>query len=88
MEHHVPIQSLIDHIKTATDVDPWAKEWAEVLIKKSVPILPKIEPDIRGIKYACGACNATLWIQKDTASLDYNINYYNYCTICGQAVKK
>ena len=30
-EYRVPIQSLIDHIKTATDVDPWAKEMAEEL---------------------------------------------------------
>ena len=30
----VPIQSLIDHIKTACDVDPWAKEMAEELLKE------------------------------------------------------
>ena len=30
----VPIQSLIDHIKTAIDVDPWAKEMAEELLKE------------------------------------------------------
>ena len=34
MKHNVPVQSLIDHIKTATDVDPWAKEMAEELLKK------------------------------------------------------
>ena len=33
MKHNVPVQSLIDHIKTATDVDPWAKEMAEELLK-------------------------------------------------------
>ena len=33
-EYRVPIQSLIDHIKTATDVDPWAKEMAEELLKE------------------------------------------------------
>lgn len=33
MSHTVPIQSLIDHIKTAVDVDPWAKEMAEELLK-------------------------------------------------------
>ena len=31
---NVPIQSLIDHIKTAVDVDPWAKEMAEELLKE------------------------------------------------------
>lgn len=33
-DFNVPIQSLIDHIKTATDVDPWAKEMAEDLLKE------------------------------------------------------
>ena len=33
-EWKVPVQSLIDHIKTAVDVDPWAKEMAEELLKK------------------------------------------------------
>ena len=32
----VPVQSLIDHIKTAIDVDPWAKEMAEELLKQGV----------------------------------------------------
>lgn len=30
----VPVQSLIDHIKTAIDVDPWAKEMVEELLKE------------------------------------------------------
>ena len=33
-EYNVPIQSLIDHIKTAIDVDPWAKEMVEELLKE------------------------------------------------------
>ena len=33
-EHKVPVQSLIDHIKTAVDVDPWAKKMAEELLKE------------------------------------------------------
>lgn len=36
-QYKVPIQSLIDHIKTAIDVDPWAKEMAEELLKKQEP---------------------------------------------------
>lgn len=32
-EYKVPVQSLIDHIKTAMDVDPWAAEMAEELLK-------------------------------------------------------
>lgn len=33
-KYKVPIQSLIDHIKTSMDVDPWAKEMAEDLLKE------------------------------------------------------
>ena len=32
-KYKVPVQSLIDHIKTAVDVDDWAKEMAEELLK-------------------------------------------------------
>ena len=32
--HNVPVQSLIYHIKTAVDVDPWAKDMAEKLLKE------------------------------------------------------
>ncbi len=39
-EHKVPVQSLIDHIKTAVDVDPWAKEMAEELLKKQEDMIP------------------------------------------------
>ena len=39
MRHNVPIQSLIDHIKTAIDVDPWAKEMAEELLKEQPQIV-------------------------------------------------
>ena len=39
MTHNVPIQSLIDHIKTAIDVDPWAKEMVEELLKEQPEIV-------------------------------------------------
>lgn len=29
---NVPVQSLIDHIKTAVDVDPWAQKMVEELL--------------------------------------------------------
>lgn len=38
-ERKVPIQSLIDHIKTAIDVDPWAKEMAEELLKEQEAVV-------------------------------------------------
>lgn len=37
LKHNVPVQSLIDHIKTAVDVDPWAKDMAEELLKERKP---------------------------------------------------
>lgn len=39
MKHSVPVQSLIDHIKTALDVDPWAKDMAEELLKEQEAIV-------------------------------------------------
>lgn len=42
MTNNVPIQSLIDHIKTAIDVDPWAKEMAEGLLKEQESQLARI----------------------------------------------
>ena len=38
-EYKVPIQSLIDHIKTSMDIDPWAKEMAEELLKEQQQIV-------------------------------------------------
>ena len=38
-EHKIPIQSLIDHIKTAIDVDEWAKEMVENLLKEQETVV-------------------------------------------------
>ena len=38
-EWKVPVQSLIDHIKTAVDVDPWAKQMAEELLKEQEAVV-------------------------------------------------
>ena len=43
MKKEVPVQSLIDHIKTSLDVDPWAKEMAEELLRAHVPVPPELE---------------------------------------------
>ena len=48
----VPVQSLIDHIKTSMDVDPWAKEMAEELLKKYEPVYPTWQQG----KMYCGSC--------------------------------
>lgn len=39
MKYKVPVQSLIDHIKTALDVDPWAKEMVEELLKEQPKVV-------------------------------------------------
>lgn len=44
-EYKVPVQSLIDHIKTATDVDPWAKEMAEELLKEQEAEIAEISDE-------------------------------------------
>lgn len=72
MEHNVPIQSLIDHIKTATDVDPWAKEWSEELLMKHIPV----RPIPRDGKTYCGQCGIRI-PGKIKA---------RFCHKCGQAV--
>ncbi len=68
---NVPIQSLIDHIKTAIDVDPWAKEMAEELLKKQEP-------------KRMWLCNGELCCPQCGAICK---SYYHYCDECGQAVK-
>lgn len=60
MKHNVPIQSLIDHIKTATDVDPWAKEMAEELLKVHEPIPPyRVNTDYQQ-HWKCGRCSTVI----------------------------
>lgn len=76
-EHKVPVQSLIDHIKTAVDVDPWAKEMAEELLKEqeSVRVGKKIKAgDVVLDFYQCGHCKNA--IRKP----------WRYCPFCGKAV--
>lgn len=79
----VPVQSLIDHIKTAVDVDPWAKEMAEELLKKqepkSVESIQMDRSDTWGadLSGCCPSCKRPLK------------NRFNkqFCGECGQAVK-
>lgn len=75
----VPVQSLIDHIKTAVDVDPWAKEMAEELLEKQEM---KTAADIQLSKdgFIFGGC------PKCKALITYS-DHRNYCGYCGQAVE-
>ena len=75
-ERNVPVQSLIDHIKTAVDVDPWAQEMAARLLAKEIPTPAEIGENGRGIVYyACGKCLGTIGV------------YDRYCKHCGCAIE-
>jgi hypothetical protein len=76
-KYKIPVQSLIDHIKTAIDVDPWAKEMAEELLKEQEPVEP-IKKEMVEItaryEFDC-SCGAPLLIGQP------------YCADCGKSVK-
>ena len=74
---HVPIQSLIDYIKTACDVDPWAKIMAQELLKRHEPAETEIEVlnEIDRL-YRCSNCHRYLFYIKQ-----------KYCDKCGQTLK-
>jgi len=72
MSEKVPVQSLIDHIKSAVDVDPWAKEMAEELLKEREPVKPEW---YRGLP-SCGDCGCKIVSSGD-----------KFCRRCGRPVK-
>lgn len=82
-EHKVPVRSLIDHIKTATDVDPWAKEMVEELLKEHEPkiVLSERKCEIMPFRYErkgfCPICHQVV---------SWTLNR-SFCGFCGQAVK-
>ncbi len=78
MKYNVPVQSLIDHIKTALDVDPWAKDMAEELLKKYVPVKPGWGC---GNVY-CGYCGRMIYPRKHDDEYERR-----YCAYCGRPVK-
>lgn len=76
-EYKVPVQSLINHIKTAIDLDPWAQEMAEELLKRHEPVEPEVEIVSENLcVYKCPACHGSYLRRKQ-----------KYCGACGQAVK-
>lgn len=82
-EYKVPIQSLIDHIKTACDVDPWAKEMAEELLKEqeAQSVLSNRVCEVDLFRYVrkgfCPKCHQEMeWLHNRM-----------YCGFCGQKVK-
>lgn len=81
MKHNVPIQSLIDHIKTAIDVDPWAKEMAEELLKEQEAVLPCQHDAV----WFCGNCGEEIVGWHD--DIDGKEYHYPFCRQCGKGVK-
>lgn len=80
-ERNVPVQSLIDHIKTAVDVDPWAKEMAEELLKEQEAVEPTINED--GEAYCI--CGENVGIIPNSKSLP-SVRL-KYCPECGRRMK-
>lgn len=74
-EYKVSVQSMIDHIKTAADVDPWAKEMAEKLLKKQEAVAPRRIDGKRNHFIKCGNCNYDL------------VTGFKFCPHCGRNVK-
>ena len=60
MKRNVPVQSLIDHIKTAIDVDPWAKEMVETMLKEKEATKPTRVNTNYEQHWNCGNCNAVI----------------------------
>ena len=80
MIHNVPVQSLIDHIKTAIDVDPWAKEMTEELLKEQEPVEPIKPIDVDdSFTYLCSNCKGELFCGSRIRD--------KYCPTCGKLVK-
>lgn len=82
-DFNVPIQSLIDHIKTATDVDPWAKEMAEELLKEQEAVKPVLDEQTGRI-WLCGKCGTYVGFE-DNDPHDPN-EFDKYCRECGRPV--
>ena len=87
-EYKVPIQSLIDHIKTALDVDDWAKEMAEELLKEQeakhvIRKQCKKEHEDGSIDYFaewyCPHCNSLILRGFDNPSI-------KFCYKCGKPI--
>ena len=59
-KYSIPVQSLIDHIKTARDVDPWAKGMAAELLARDKPVSAEIEGGGSTWFYECGECHGSI----------------------------
>ena len=74
MKQNVEVQQLIDHIKGALDVDPWAKEMAENLLKRNIPAQNEVEGSGNTWWIVCPECHGAI------------DNIDKFCRHCGQGV--
>lgn len=70
------IQNAINHIKSATDVDPWAMELAVEALEKEIPMRVKITTSTK----RCGRCGRQL------SGIGNLHPERNFCVKCGQAI--
>lgn len=84
-EYKVPVKSLIDHIKTAIDVDPWAKEMAEELLKEQEAVKPHY--NARTNWYECGTCKFSMTSGMHCKGILIPAYKVGFCAKCGKAVK-
>jgi ribosomal protein S27AE len=84
-KYKVPVQILIDHIKTAIDVDPWAKEMSEELLKEQEPMEPHY--NARTNWYECGSCHYSMTSGMHCRNELIPAYKVGFCARCGKAVK-
>lgn len=71
------VQSCIDHIKTAVDVDEWAKIRCENLLKRMIPVKPKGEHTNK----VCGVCGCRIRSGAGSSSFVYDTVCRNCFTV-------
>lgn len=59
-DYNVTVQQLIDHIKTSQDIDPWAAEMAEDMLKKHIPMEKEIEGGSNTWWMVCPECRGNV----------------------------
>ena len=63
------------------------QESMEALEKRNEPMNLIIKVDVNGIHLACAKCGEILETLIDMETINMNSWKWNYCRVCGQAVK-
>lgn len=83
------IQSAIDHIKTALDVDPWAKEICEDVLSHEIPKTPVPLDFYPHGQYKCPSCgNGVTYINRPVGCFGGTpeLRRAPRCEGCGQRI--